>query len=126
MPTATIGDNSNLTEAQRIKMQGFITEIEFFEAKKREISTDISEIYKAAKEDGFNTKAMRHNIKMRRMDAEERQAFENAVDAYTQALGALADTDLGKAAVAAKFPDVDTSNPPFLPGDDEMRPAADA
>lgn len=92
-----IGDNSNLNADEKLKLGGFISEIERVEAQKRELSADISAMYESAKDAGFNTKAMRHTIKMRRMDREERSAFENAYEAYTAALGDFATTDLGRA-----------------------------
>ena len=46
----------------------------------------------------INTKAMRHTIKMRRMEKDERSAFENACDAYAHALGDFITTPLGQAA----------------------------
>lgn len=92
-----IGDNSNLNADEKLKLGGFMSEIERLEAHKREISTDISEIYTSAKDAGFNVKAMRHAVKMRRMDSEERNAFENAYDAYTIALGDFVTTELGRA-----------------------------
>jgi uncharacterized protein (UPF0335 family) len=92
-----IGDNSNLNADEKLKLSGFMSEIERLEAQKRILAEDISEIYKGAKDAGFNTKAMRHNVKMRRMDREERSAFENACEAYTLAMGDFATTDLGRA-----------------------------
>lgn len=56
-------------------------------------------IYKAAKEAGFDTKALKHTIKLRRMEAIKRDEFEAAVDAYTHAMGDFITTELGQAAV---------------------------
>jgi uncharacterized protein (UPF0335 family) len=94
---AAIGDNSQLKADDKIRLGGFISEIERLEEQKRELATDITEIYKSAKDAGFNTKAMRHTVKMRRMDRDERSAFENACDAYAHALGDFVTTDLGRA-----------------------------
>lgn len=94
---ADIGSNSNLNADEKIRLGGFISEIERMEANKRLISEDITEIYKSAKDAGFNTKSLRHVVKMRRMDKEERNAFESACDAYSVALGDFATTDLGRA-----------------------------
>jgi len=92
-----IGDNSNLNNDEKLKLGGFISEIERIEEQKRILGEDVSELYKSAKDAGFNTKAMRHTVKMRRMDNEERNSFENACDAYAHALGDFITTDLGRA-----------------------------
>lgn len=93
----TIGDNSNLNADERRKLEGYVSEIERLEADKSVISKDISEIYKSLKETGFDTKAIRHTIKLRKMDAEERGAFETACDAYSRAFGDFASSELGRA-----------------------------
>lgn len=94
---ASVGHNSNLNADEKLKLSGFISEIERWEAQKREISTDISELYTSAKDAGFDTKAVRHTIKMRRMKADERASFETAYDAYMHAMGDFITTELGKA-----------------------------
>lgn len=94
---AQIGDNSQLKADDKIRLGGFISEIERLEEQKRELATDITEIYKSAKDAGFNTKAMRHTVKMRRMDRGERESFENACDSYAHALGDFITTELGAA-----------------------------
>jgi len=43
------------------------------------IRAEIGATYRNAKEQGFDTKALRHVVKMRRMEADARDAFENAI-----------------------------------------------
>ena len=105
-----IGHNSNLTEKETIKLGGYIREIERIEEKSREIASERGNIYKAAKEAGFDTKVLRHRVRMRRMNKVDREAFEAADAAYANALGDYATTPLG-AAMAPKQPD--TSDRPF-------------
>lgn len=97
----SIGHNSNLTEEQRTKLSGFVSEIERVDAEARELSSERGTMYKAAKEQGFDTKALKHIIRVRRMEKNARESWENAVDAYLHALGMLASTPLGEAAVKA-------------------------
>lgn len=97
---ASIGANSNLNADEKNKLAGIVSEIEAAEAEKREIVSSIGTIYKTAKEDGFSTKAIKHIVKLRRMEKEQRDDFENYCEAYMFALGMLADTPLGKAAQA--------------------------
>ena len=96
-PEAKIGHNANLNSDEKIKLSGFISEIERLNAEAKVISGDRSEIYKAAKEDGFDTKALRHVIKLRSRERYERDEFENAVDAYCEAMGDFITTPLGQA-----------------------------
>lgn len=94
---AMIGHNSALNADDKLRLSGFISEIERLEADAKLIATDKSEIYKSAKDKGFDTAAMRHTIKLRKMEREKRDTFENACDAYAHALGDFASTDLGRA-----------------------------
>lgn len=95
----SIGHNSNLTADQRTKLSGIISEIERVDAEVRELTSERGSIYKSAKEQGFDTKAIKHVVKLRRMEATAREALESAVDAYKHALGMLADLPLGQAAM---------------------------
>jgi uncharacterized protein (UPF0335 family) len=94
-----IGDNSNLNLDEQRQLHNAVREIEALEADKREISEQISALYKSLKTAGFDTKALRHTIRLRRLAADERDAFERHCDAYRHALGMLADTPLGRAAM---------------------------
>jgi uncharacterized protein (UPF0335 family) len=98
----TIGDNSGLNQQDKAALQGIVSEIERHEEEKRLISTDISTIYKSAKDKGFNVKAIRTVVRERRMERAEREALETTIDTYKHALGMLADLPLGQAAVAAE------------------------
>jgi uncharacterized protein (UPF0335 family) len=99
MSEASVGHNSNLNGTQKKQLAGIVRELEDFERQKREIIASIGGVYKSAKDQGFDTKSVRHLIKLRRMEPEQRDAFENSIDAYKQALGMLADTGLGQAAM---------------------------
>ena len=94
---AAIGHNSALNAKDRAKLAGFVQEIEYHEEQKRTLMSDLADIYKTAKQQGFDTKAIRHIVKLRRMEREERDAFQNAVDTYRAALGDFASTPLGEA-----------------------------
>lgn len=95
-----IGHNSALNQQDKAALQGIVSEIERHEGEKRLISQDISTIYKAAKDKGFNVKAIRAVVRARQMERAEREALETTIDTYKHALGMLADLPLGRAAVA--------------------------
>lgn len=94
---AKIGHNSNLNSDEKIKLSGYISEIERVDAEVRELTSERGTIYKSAKEAGFDTKALKHVIKMRRMEKTKRDEFEAAVDAYQHAMGDFITTPLGQA-----------------------------
>lgn len=77
----------------------FIERIERLEEEKANISADIKDVYAQAKSQGFDTKTVRQIVKLRKMSQEERDEQEALLDIYKAALGMLADTPLGAAAV---------------------------
>ena len=88
-----LGDNA----AKRLA--GFVDEIEAGEDARRELSEHIKETYKTAKDAGFENKIIRKVIARRRREADDLQSEEDMIALYEQALGQLADTPLGQAAV---------------------------
>lgn len=95
-----IGHNGGpISEERRKQLGGYISEIERWEGEKATIQSDIGLIFNAAKDAGFDTKAMRAVIKDRKKSKAEREAFEAVCDAYKLALGMLADLPLGQAAM---------------------------
>ena len=78
----------------------FVERIERLEQEKREIAAAIADIYKDAKAEILNVKALRELIRERRMDATKRAALAETLDQYTHALGDLAGTPPGEAAAS--------------------------
>lgn len=76
-----------------------IERIERLEEEKKAIADDIKDVYAEAKARGFDTKALREIVRLRKMTAEERREREAIVDTYRAALGMLDGTPLGKWAV---------------------------
>jgi uncharacterized protein (UPF0335 family) len=69
------------------QLKAFIERIERLEEEKAGIAGDIKEIYAEAKGNGFDTKAMRKIISLRKQDYSERQEQEAILELYMQALG---------------------------------------
>jgi uncharacterized protein (UPF0335 family) len=69
------------------RLRDFVERIERLEEDKKEISEDIKEVYGEAKGEGFDTKAMRALIRLRKMDRADRQEQEALLDLYLSALG---------------------------------------
>ena len=64
------------------------------------IAEDIKSIYAEAKGNGFDPKMLRKVIALRKKAASERDSEQTMIDLYMSALGMLADTPLGQAAIA--------------------------
>jgi len=92
-------DGAALPADRKKQLVGYISEIERWEGEKVQVQSDIAELFIAAKDAGFDTKAMRVVIKDRKKSKTEREAFDAVCDAYRLALGMLSGTPLGDAAV---------------------------
>jgi len=69
------------------QLRAFIERIERLEEEKKTISDDIKEVYAEMKGTGFDTKAVRAIIRLRKQDQAERQEAEAILDLYKAALG---------------------------------------
>jgi uncharacterized protein (UPF0335 family) len=81
------------------RLRSFIERVERLTEEKRTIQADIKEVYAEAKGTGFDTKIIRLLIKERAMDNDDLAEQETLLDIYRKALGQLATTPLGKAAL---------------------------
>ncbi len=72
------------------QLKSFIERIERLEEEKAGIAGDIREIFAEAKGNGFDTKAMRKILALRKKDFAERQEEEAILELYMQALGMAA------------------------------------
>lgn len=79
------GDNSQTVAAGQLR--AFIERVERLEEEKKTISEDIKQIYAEAKGTGFDTKAMRTIVRMRKKDTAELQEEMSIVELYGTALG---------------------------------------
>lgn len=82
-----IGHNSDAQTVAVGQLRAFIERIERLAEEKETIQDDIREVFAEAKGTGFDTKALRELIKLRRMDQAERQEREAILDLYKAALG---------------------------------------
>ncbi len=68
------------------RLRSLIERIEKLEEDKREIATDIREVFAEAKSAGFDVKIMRTILKLRKMDAADRDEQEYLIETYRKAL----------------------------------------
>lgn len=71
------------------QLKAFVERIEKLEEEKKTISDDIRDVYAEAKANGFDVKALRQIIKMRKQEPTERQEQEAILETYMLALGML-------------------------------------
>ena len=71
------------------QLKAIIERIERLEEEKKTISDDIRDVYAEAKGNGFDTKALRTIVRLRKQDANERAEAETILETYMQALGML-------------------------------------
>jgi uncharacterized protein (UPF0335 family) len=69
------------------QLRAIVERIEQLEEEKRGIADQIKEVYAEAKGNGFDTKAIRRIVALRRKDAQERAEEETILDLYMTALG---------------------------------------
>lgn len=80
-------------------LKAFVERVERLEEEKKTLSDDIRDVFAEAKANGFDVKALRAVIRLRKQDADERAEHEAILETYLQALGMLADTPLGQVAI---------------------------
>lgn len=72
---------------QADRLHSFIQRIEKLEEEKAAIANDVKEVYAEAKSSGYDTKIMRMIVKLRKMEAHDREEQEQLLDLYRQAIG---------------------------------------
>ncbi|WP_343345464.1 DUF2312 domain-containing protein [Sphingomicrobium sp. XHP0239] len=71
--------------ADQLKL--FIERIERLEEEKKAIADDISDVYKEAKANGYDTKIMRAIVRLRKMEAHDLQEQDALLETYRAAVG---------------------------------------
>ena len=69
------------------RLRSLIERIENLEEEKKNISSDIRDIFQEAKSAGFDVKVMRALIVLRRQEPDTVEEFEMLLDTYRRALG---------------------------------------
>ena len=82
-----------------------VNRIEKLEEERVALVDDIKSVYAEAKADGFDPKILKQVIALRKKDAEKIAEEKAILAVYMDALGMLADTPLGRAAMKLSVPD---------------------
>ena len=71
------------------QLKAIVERIEHLEQEKKAISDDIRDVYAEAKGNGYDAKALRAVVRMRRQDKHEREEEEAILQTYLEALGMI-------------------------------------
>jgi uncharacterized protein (UPF0335 family) len=71
------------------QLRSVVTRIEAMEEERKVISDDIRDVYTEAKGNGYDVKALRTIVRLRKMDASDRAEQETILETYMQAMGML-------------------------------------
>jgi uncharacterized protein (UPF0335 family) len=90
MPASAAAEEEQpATRFAKDQLKAFVERIERLEEEKKATSDDIRDVYAEAKGTGFDTKALRTIVRMRKMDTDERREQQEVLDTYLNALGML-------------------------------------
>jgi uncharacterized protein (UPF0335 family) len=70
-------------------LKTFVERVERLEEEKKAIADDVRDVYAEAKSSGFDVKALRTVVRLRKQDVNERKEQEAILETYLHALGML-------------------------------------
>ena len=76
-----------LQSSAKDQLRAFVTRIERLEEEKAALSADLREVYAEAKGNGFDVKALKSVIRIRKQDENKRREAEAVLSTYLHALG---------------------------------------
>jgi uncharacterized protein (UPF0335 family) len=87
--TAAAAPEPAATRFAKDQLKAIIERIERLEEEKKATSEDIRDVYAEAKGNGFDVKALRTIVNLRKQDVDERREHEAVLETYMHALGML-------------------------------------
>jgi uncharacterized protein (UPF0335 family) len=85
--TAAAQKEQPATRFAKDQLKAFVERIERLEEEKKATSDDIRDVYAEAKGTGFDVKALRTIVRLRKQDANERREQQAVLETYMHALG---------------------------------------
>ena len=76
-----------MSEIDASKLLSYVERVERLNEEVKALQTDIKEIYDEAKSNGYDVKALKAIIALRKLDDAEREEAETVLDVYKAALG---------------------------------------
>jgi uncharacterized protein (UPF0335 family) len=89
MATAAAAKEEPATRFAKDHLKAFVERIERLEEEKKAIADDVRDVYAEAKGSGFDVKALRAIVRLRKQDVDERKEHEAILETYMHALGML-------------------------------------
>ena len=80
-------DNHEQYDKTSSHLRSFVERIERLEEDKRNVAEDIKEVFAEAKANGYDIKAIRQVVRIRKMDQDDRLEQEQILQSYLEALG---------------------------------------
>ena len=74
-------------EIDASKLLSYVERVEHLNEEVKALQTDIKEIYEESKSNGYDVKALKAIISLRKLDDAEREEAETVLDVYKAALG---------------------------------------
>ena len=87
---AAAATEEHATRFAKDQLKAFVERIERLEEEKKTISDDIRDVYAESKGNGFDVKALRQVIRLRKQEPTERNEQQLILETYMNALGMLA------------------------------------
>jgi uncharacterized protein (UPF0335 family) len=88
MPASAAAEQEQpATRFAKDQLKAFVERIERLEEEKKATSDDIRDVYAEAKGNGFDVKALRSIVRLRKLDTDERREQQEVLDTYMLALG---------------------------------------
>ena len=87
--TAAANQEKPATRFAKDQLKAIVERIERLEEEKKATSDDIREVYAEAKGNGFDVRALRSIVRMRKLDSDERREQQEVLETYMHALGML-------------------------------------
>jgi uncharacterized protein (UPF0335 family) len=87
--TAAAEKDQPATRFAKDQLKAIVERIERLEEEKKASSDDIRDVYAEAKGNGFDPKALRSIVRMRKLDSDERREQQEVLETYMHALGML-------------------------------------
>jgi uncharacterized protein (UPF0335 family) len=84
--------NVQLQSSAKDQLRAFVSRIERLEEEKAALAADLREVYAEAKGSGFDAKALRKVVSLRKLDENKRREEEAVLTTYLHALG-MADAE---------------------------------
>jgi uncharacterized protein (UPF0335 family) len=83
------GKPKDATRFAKDQLKAIVERIEHLEEEKKAIADDIKDVYAEAKGNGYDVKALRKIIRLRKQDKNERAEEEAILETYMHALGMI-------------------------------------